>query len=112
MFNNLFRSQPKHKHARLAQRDSESLDSDTLLQSQPSTESLPTKARVLDQSSRDIKIAVRTLILSSIIYLGVGLWLTSSIRNTTVVADADDFCLHHVSRYCKRGESYMVSLCD
>lgn len=109
MFNNLFRSQPKHKHACLAKCDSESLDSDTLLPSQPSTESLPFKARVLEQSSRDIKIAVRTLILSSIVYLGVGLWLASSVRNTTVVADADDFCLHHVSRYCESGKFDMVS---
>ena len=112
MFSNLFRSQPKHKHARLAKRNSESLDSDTLLPSQPSTESLPLKAKVLEQSSRDAKIAVRTLILSSIVYLGVGLWLASSVRRTTVVADADDFCLHHVSRYCKSGMSDLVSVQD
>lgn len=101
MFTNLFRTQRKHKHTRVAQRDSESLDSDTLLNSLPSDEKLLLKTQTLERSSRDIKVAVRTLILSSIVYVGVGLWLVYSIHDATIVSDADDFCLHHVSRYCE-----------
>jgi hypothetical protein len=29
------------------------------------------------------------------------LWLAFSLRNAAFVPDADDFCMHHVSRYCK-----------
>jgi hypothetical protein len=101
MFANLFQSRLKHKHTRLPQRDSESVDNETLLPSDPLTASLPLKTIALDRSSRDIRIAVKTLLLSTIVYLGVGLWLAYGIRNAAVVTDADDFCIHHVSRYCK-----------
>ena len=101
MFASLFQSRLKHTHTRVPQRDSESLDSDTLLPSDPSTASLSLKARALDRSSRDIRVAVKTLLLSTAVYLGVGLWLAYGVRNSAVVADVDDFCMHHVSRYCK-----------
>jgi hypothetical protein len=90
----------KTKHARLPQQESDSLDSEALLSS-PSTTSLPLKAVVVDRSSRDLKVAVKTLILSSVIYLGAGLWLLLSIRNATVLRSVDDICMDHVSHYCK-----------
>jgi hypothetical protein len=101
MFANLFRSRDKHKHTRLPQSDSEGLDSDTLLCPSPSRASLPLKASAPDPSIRDIKIAVRTLVLCTIVYVGAGLWFASSFRHAAFVSDADDFCLQHVSRYCK-----------
>jgi hypothetical protein len=102
MFASLFRTRTQPKHSRVPQQEQESLDSDTLLPSSSSVESCQPKASALDRSSHDVKIAVKTLVLSTIVYLGVGLWLASSIRNATVVADVDDLCLHHVSHYCKR----------
>jgi hypothetical protein len=40
------------------------------------------------------------LVICSTVYLGVALWLGLSVRNAAVVSEADDFCMHHVSRYC------------
>jgi hypothetical protein len=100
MFTNLLQTRIKHKHTRLPQRDSESLDSDNLLPSDPSNTSLPLKTSALDRSARDLRVAVKTLVICSIVYLGVGLWLGLSVRDATVVSDADDFCMHHVSRFC------------
>jgi hypothetical protein len=97
MFANLFRTRPKH--SRLPQRDSESDDSETLLP--PSSSPLPRKTSALDRSSRDLRVAVKTLVLCTIVYLGAGLWIAYSFQNATLVADADGFCMHHVSRYCK-----------
>jgi hypothetical protein len=99
MFARLFRSRPKHKHAPLPQADSESLDSETLLPSSPSTATLLHRTKDADPSNHDVKIAVRTLILCTVVYLGAGLWLASSYRHATVVADADAFCMNHISRY-------------
>jgi hypothetical protein len=100
MFANFFRTQPKHKHARLPQRDSESLDSDTLLPSEQSGPKL-LETRTPERSSHDIRIAVKTLVLSTVVYFGAGLWLVLSIQNATIVSNTDEFCMHHVSRYCK-----------
>jgi hypothetical protein len=100
MFTNLLQNRPKHKHTRLPQRDSESLDSDNLLPSDLSTTSLPLKTSTLERSARDIRVAVKTLVICSTVYLGVALWLGLSVRNAAVVSEADDFCMHHVSRYC------------
>ena len=100
MFIDLLRS-TKTKHTRLPQQDSDSLDSEALLSSSPSATSLPLKASFVDQSGRDLKVAVKTLILSSVVYLGVGLWLLLSIRNAAILRSVDDICMDHVSRYCK-----------
>lgn len=101
MLANLFQSRLKHTHTRVPQQDSESLDSDTLLPSDPSTASPSLKASALDRSSRDIRVAAKTLLLSTAVYLVVGLWLAYGVRNAAVVTDVDGFCMHHVSRYCK-----------
>jgi hypothetical protein len=103
LFANLFRS--KHKHSRLPQRDSENLDSETFLPP-AQTDSEPLNEKILDRSSRDIRIAAKTLVLSTIVYLGVGLWLTLGIRNATIVSDTDAFCLHHIQHYCKLFSPY------
>jgi hypothetical protein len=101
MFANLFQNRLKHTHTRVPQRDSESPDSDTLLPSDPSTASISLKASALDRSGRDIRVAVKTLLLSTAVYLGVGLCLAYGARNAAVFTNVDDFCMRHVSRYCK-----------
>ncbi|KAF2033484.1 hypothetical protein EK21DRAFT_58412 [Setomelanomma holmii] len=101
MFAYFFRARPTHKHARLRQRESESLDSETLLPSAPSTSSLPLKSNAIDQSNREIRTAVKTLAVCTIVYFSAGLWLAFSLRHAAFVADPDDFCMHHVSRYCE-----------
>ncbi|KAH6358700.1 hypothetical protein HBI37_002120 [Parastagonospora nodorum] len=99
MFANLFQSRLKHMHTHVPQRDSESLDSDTLLPSDPLTASLSLTANAVDRSSRDIRVAVKTLLLSTVVYLGVGLWLAYGARNAAFVTNVDDFCMRHISRY-------------
>ncbi|KAF2855073.1 hypothetical protein T440DRAFT_539186 [Plenodomus tracheiphilus IPT5] len=93
----MFRTRPKH--TRLPQRDSGSLDSDTLLPSSSSAISDGGKPEQLDRYSRDIQIAVRTLVLCTVVYVGAALWVVFSVRKTSFVADPDAFCIHHVSRY-------------
>jgi hypothetical protein len=100
MFANFFSTRPKHKHTRLPQRDSGRLDNETPL-APAQAEPEPLKEDTLDRSSRDIRIAAKTLVLSTIVYLGVGLWLTLGIQNATIVSDTDAFCMHRVQRYCK-----------
>lgn len=98
MFSNLFRSRPKH--IPLPQHDAERLDSDTLLPP-PAASSMALKKTALDRSSRDVQVAAKTLVLCTIVYLGAALWIGYSFKKTTFVADADEFCLHHVSLYCE-----------
>jgi hypothetical protein len=100
MFASLFRTRTKPKHSRVPQQEAESPDSDSLLPCSPLVESCRLKSSAIDRSSHDVRIAVKTLVLSTIVYLGAGLWLASSIRNATIVADVDDLCLRHVSQYC------------
>ncbi|KAF1938481.1 hypothetical protein EJ02DRAFT_425704 [Clathrospora elynae] len=93
----IFRTRPRH--TRLPQRDSESHDDDTLLPSSSSSTSLTLKPAVLERSSRDVRVAVKTLVLCTIVYVGAAMWIAFSVQRTTFVADPDDFCLHHVSHY-------------
>jgi hypothetical protein len=79
MFASFFHTRPKPKHTHLSQRDAESLDSGTLLPPLSSIVSQSSKINALDRSSRDIKLAVKALVLSTSMYLGAGLWLASSI---------------------------------
>lgn len=99
MFAALFRTRAKHK--RLPQHEAESLDSDILLPSSSSSTSLTIKPIAFDRSSRDLQVAVRTLLLCTIVYVGATLWIAWSVHQTEFVADPDEFCLHHVSLYCK-----------
>ncbi|KAH8716933.1 hypothetical protein GQ44DRAFT_775691 [Phaeosphaeriaceae sp. PMI808] len=99
MFASLFDTQRKHRHARLPREDPEDLDGDTLLPCSPRNAPESPKAGAFDRPGDDTRIVVITLVLSTIFYLGVGLWLTFSIRAATIVFDTDEFCMHHVSRY-------------
>jgi hypothetical protein len=109
MFASLFRTRTKPKHSRVSQQEAESVDSDSLLPCSPLEESCQLKSSALEWPSRDVRIAARTLIFSTIVYLGAGLWLGSKIQNATMVADVDDICMHHVSHYCEWGGLKMVS---
>lgn len=99
MFEKLLRT--RSKRARLPQKDDESLDSETLLPSSPSVASLPSKIGVVDRSDRDLRVAVKTLLVCTIVYVTAGLCILYSMQNAAFIADADDFCMHHVSRDCK-----------
>ena len=99
MFAGLFRNRSKHTH--IPQHDPESFDSETLLPSSSSSTSLTIKPAALDRSSRDLKVAVQTLVLCTLVYLSAALWIAWSVQRTTFVSNADKFCLHHVSLYCR-----------
>lgn len=45
-------------------------------------------------------MALKTLMVCSVVYLIVGLWVVYSVRKAEFVFDADDFCINHVSQYC------------
>lgn len=96
---NIFRA--RHEHTRLPWRQAESHDSDTLLPTSSSSTSLTLKPIVSSHSSRDVQVAVRTLILCTIVYVGAATWIALSTNKITLLANADDFCIHHISRYCK-----------
>lgn len=96
---NMFSSRLNHN--RLPRRDSENQDSEALLPGSSSSASLPLKPGPPDRSSRDVRIAVRTLVLCTIVYVGATLWITSKVNKATLIANPDDFCIHHVSQYCK-----------
>jgi hypothetical protein len=97
MFDSL-RNRPQHE--RLLQHDSESHDDDTLLPGSSSSTSLTLKSPAHQGTSHDIRVAVRTLIACTIVYLGAALWIAFSVRGSTLISDPDDFCIHHVSQYC------------
>jgi hypothetical protein len=107
MFASLFRT--RAKHARLPQGDSESNDSETLLSSDSSS---PQSTKAIDRSSRDIRVAVKAILLCTLVYIGAGAWIAYSVQNATFVADADDFCMHRVSRYCKSTNKKFSTLTD
>ncbi len=94
MFARLFRRSPEHAH--LPQSDDEGSDNDTLL---PNSSDLP-KIKHFTRTKSEYQVALRTLIICSIVYLSAGLWIVHSVRSAEFVIDADDFCIHHVSRYC------------
>ncbi|KAJ4320883.1 hypothetical protein N0V94_003182 [Neodidymelliopsis sp. IMI 364377] len=73
MFARLFSKKPKHD--RLSQDNSESLDSETLLPS--SKTSAPPKSSSL-RSSIEFQTAVKTLVVCTIVYFGVCIWLVLS----------------------------------
>jgi len=91
----------RHEHTRLPQRSSESHDNDTLLPTSSSSNLLTIKPVVSSRSSRDVQVAVRTLILCTTIYAVAATWMAFGMRKITLLANPDDFCIHHISRYCK-----------
>lgn len=94
----IFNRQPKHDC--LHRRDSESQDSDSLLPI-PSSGSPPLKPSPLYRPSRDTWVAVRVHVLCTIVYAGATLWIAFHVNRTTSIVNADEFCIHHISQYCK-----------
>ncbi|KZM24528.1 uncharacterized protein EKO05_0008690 [Ascochyta rabiei] len=98
MLARLFRSAPKHARARLSRSEAESLDNETLLSSPSSAPSLSSK-----QSSPgpglEYQVALKTLVICSVVYLSAGFWIALSVRKTHMVTDADAFCMSHISQY-------------
>ena len=97
MFARLFRRTIKRN--RLSQSDNESLDDETLLPSS-STTSLMLKP-ILPPLNFEYQVVLKTLMVCSVVYLSVGVWIAHTVRRAEFVTDADEFCIHHVSQYCK-----------
>ena len=96
MFASLFRKVPKH--ARLPQSDTESLDNETLL---PASSSTSLTLKPSPRPNFEYQVALKTLIVCSVVYLSAGFWIAHSVRKAKFVTDADEFCIHHVSQYCR-----------
>lgn len=94
----IFNRQPKHEC--LHRRDSESQDSDSLLPGSSSA-SPPLKPSALYRPSGDSRVAVRVHVLCTIVYVGATLWMAFHVNRTTSAVNADEFCIHHISQYCK-----------
>ncbi|KAI4613585.1 uncharacterized protein J4E87_009713 [Alternaria ethzedia] len=94
----ILRNRPRHE--RLLQHDSECHDDDdTLLPGSSSSTLLTLKSPAFQGSSRDVRVAVRTLIACTIVYVGAALWIAFTVNSSALISDPDDFCIHHVSRY-------------
>ncbi|KAF1952071.1 hypothetical protein CC80DRAFT_508414 [Byssothecium circinans] len=96
MFARLFK---KPKLFEVSKDDEENADSETLLPSTPPHHSLVVDKVIEDRRRRDFKVAARTLVLSSALYILIGLWIALSVGHATCISDADEFCIRHVSRY-------------
>lgn len=88
---------------RLSHSQTEDLDNETLLPAS-STASL-TLETAREKSKTEYWVALRTLLVCSIVYLSAGLWIAHSVRKVEFVTNADEFCIGHVSQYCGSGES-------
>ena len=95
-FTGLFRR--TSKRARFNQNDTETLDNETLLP--PSSRPFLT----VEPSSCpkfEYQVALKTLIVCSVVYLSAGFWIAYGVRKAEFVEDADEFCINHVSQYCE-----------
>lgn len=87
------------RHARLTQSDAESIDNETLLPSAPAT--LLTPRTSTPGRHKEYQVALKTLVICSVVYLSTGFWIAHSVRKAEFVTDADGFCIRHISQYCK-----------
>ena len=94
MFGRLFRNPAKF--AQVPQED----DGETLLPSS-STASFTLQPFSPDRYSQDVWIAAKTTLICTILYTFVGLWIGLSLKAGHFVVDKDEFCLRHISHYCK-----------
>jgi hypothetical protein len=78
----------------------ESEDHEALLPS-ASDSDLPGGSPRRAYDERATTIAVRTALLCTAAYLGITIWFGFILNGTHFVADADDFCVNHVSEYCR-----------
>lgn len=98
-FTHLFRR--TSKHARLPQSDTESLDNETLLPSSSSSSRSPLTLKPSSRPRFEYQVALKTLIVCSVVYLCAGFWVAYGVRKAEFVEDADEFCMNYVSQYCK-----------
>lgn len=96
MFARLFRRTPKHTP--IPQSDTESLDNETLL---PSSSRSSLTLKPFSGPKSEYQVALKTLIICSVVYLSAGVWIADSVRKAEFVIDADEFCINHVSQYCQ-----------
>ncbi|KAF2129162.1 hypothetical protein P153DRAFT_341721 [Dothidotthia symphoricarpi CBS 119687] len=84
---------PRPKHPKHPPLSPDISASETLLPASPTLKPTP--------STHPLRIATKTLILCSIIYLSAGLWVGLRARSTTCVnsPDVDELCMRHVSVY-------------
>lgn len=54
-----------------------------------------------DRKTRDMQIALRTIVFSTAIYVTIGVWIGLSVGTQNMMFNADEFCINHASRYCK-----------
>lgn len=87
--------------------DNEFSDTSILLPASQPSSFIPLKAtQYLTQSHHDIRVAVKTLLLSTLIYASIGIWLIWSMHGMHrdgAVTDIDGICMERVARYCKFG---------
>ena len=91
---NLFHRQPTYSHPG----DDDSLDHETLL-SEPSSPPIPPKPSHKPHSP--LSVALTTLLLCSVLYISAGFWVVRSSFKAKTVTDADEWCMHLISSYCK-----------
>ncbi|KAF2280525.1 uncharacterized protein EI97DRAFT_368898 [Westerdykella ornata] len=88
------------KPAKLSQRQNKGDGGDEALLDSSSSSSDPLEKPACDCHARGARIAIRATLLCTTVYLGIGIWFGYIMRGTQFVADADDFCLNHISHYC------------
>ncbi|KAF2676276.1 hypothetical protein K458DRAFT_322434 [Lentithecium fluviatile CBS 122367] len=93
MFTRLF---SRRNAAKAPPRDAE--DSETLLPTSSSV-SGPASRPKQSRRSRDLEIVVRTLLVSTAVYVTASIWIAFSIRGESFVEDPDMFCMNHISQY-------------
>lgn len=59
------------------------------------------RKRRYDVRERGLRIAVRTTLLCTGVYLGIIIWIGLVLKGTKFVGDPDKFCLDHISHYCR-----------
>lgn len=89
----------RQKFARVLTKDE---DSENLLSSSSSSIQFKTDE---PKSESNVRVAVKTTILCTIVYFTVGLWMAFSVRNERFVSNVDEFCINHISLYCEDGRS-------
>lgn len=95
----------RKEHSPEDRRDDE--DTETLLpdsSNSPANISTVRKSKV--RENRDREIAIRTLLLCTVVYAAAGMCMALGMGSNTLVEAADRYCLDYISHYCKssRGE--------
>jgi hypothetical protein len=94
MFRRFFGASPR------PQKEPHSADEDDEALLSSSNESLPVTYLANGHGKAATTIALRTALLCTAVYFGIGIWLGLIVKNTRFINDVDTFCLHHISQYC------------